>query len=106
VVFVKKKKKKKKNNNNNNNNKKEPEPEPEPEPAEDMTVASPGQLNLDETPSWGSRSVDFFEKIEQIGEGTYGYGIFFISQKSFCFHFFLLLQRDGMLSAEPENPPD
>jgi serine/threonine protein kinase len=37
-----------------------------------MTVASPGQLNLDETPSWGSRSVDFFEKIEQIGEGTYG----------------------------------
>lgn len=38
-----------------------------------MAVASPGQLNLDETPSWGSRSVDCFEKIEQIGEGTYGY---------------------------------
>ncbi|CAK9859869.1 unnamed protein product [Sphagnum jensenii] len=37
-----------------------------------MTVALPGQLNLDETLSWGSRSVDFFEKIEQIGEGTYG----------------------------------
>lgn len=39
-----------------------------------MAVALPGQLNLDETPSWGSRSVDCFEKIEQIGEGTYGYG--------------------------------
>jgi hypothetical protein len=38
-----------------------------------MALASPGQLNLDEAPSWGSRSVDCFEKIEQIGEGTYGY---------------------------------
>lgn len=38
-----------------------------------MAVAGPGQLNLDETPNWGSRSVDCFEKIEQIGEGTYGY---------------------------------
>ncbi|KAK1287750.1 Cyclin-dependent kinase C-1 [Acorus calamus] len=37
-----------------------------------MTVAAPGQLNLDESPSWGSRSVDCFEKLEQIGEGTYG----------------------------------
>ncbi|KAG6555828.1 hypothetical protein Mapa_002469 [Marchantia paleacea] len=37
-----------------------------------MAVAGPGQLNLDETPNWGSRSVDCFEKIEQIGEGTYG----------------------------------
>ncbi|KAL5223262.1 hypothetical protein ABZP36_027975 [Zizania latifolia] len=37
-----------------------------------MAVAAPGQLNLDETPSWGSRSVDCFEKLEQIGEGTYG----------------------------------
>lgn len=37
-----------------------------------MALASPGQLNLDEAPSWGSRSVDCFEKIEQIGEGTYG----------------------------------
>lgn len=41
-----------------------------------MAVALPGQLNLDETPSWGSRSVDCFEKIEQIGEGTYGYGYY------------------------------
>ncbi|KAL5992416.1 Cyclin-dependent kinase C-2 [Asimina triloba] len=38
-----------------------------------MAVAAPGQLNLDESPSWGSRSVDCFEKLEQIGEGTYGY---------------------------------
>ncbi|PIA52158.1 hypothetical protein AQUCO_01000202v1 [Aquilegia coerulea] len=37
-----------------------------------MAVAVPGQLNLDESPSWGSRSVDCFEKLEQIGEGTYG----------------------------------
>ncbi|XP_068637541.1 cyclin-dependent kinase C-2-like [Aristolochia californica] len=37
-----------------------------------MALAGPGQLNLDESPSWGSRSVDCFEKLEQIGEGTYG----------------------------------
>ncbi|XP_066362470.1 cyclin-dependent kinase C-2-like [Miscanthus floridulus] len=37
-----------------------------------MAVAGPGQLNLDESPSWGSRSIDCFEKLEQIGEGTYG----------------------------------
>lgn len=37
-----------------------------------MTIAAPGQLNLTESPSWGSRSVDCFEKLEQIGEGTYG----------------------------------
>eukprot|EP00850_Spirogloea_muscicola_P014279 SM000101S09277 [mRNA] locus=s101:318117:321397:+ [translate_table: standard] len=37
-----------------------------------MAVAAPGQLNLEEPPSWGSRSVDHFEKLEQIGEGTYG----------------------------------
>nr|DAD41133.1 TPA_asm: hypothetical protein HUJ06_015456 [Nelumbo nucifera] len=37
-----------------------------------MSVAAPGQLNLDESSSWGSRSVDCFEKLEQIGEGTYG----------------------------------
>lgn len=36
------------------------------------SIAAPGQLNLDEPPSWGSRSVDAFEKLEQIGEGTYG----------------------------------
>ena len=38
-----------------------------------MAAAAPGQLNLDESPSFGSRSVDCFEKLEQIGEGTYGY---------------------------------
>lgn len=43
------------------------------------TQPLPGQLNLAEVPSWGSRSVDCFEKLEQIGEGTYGYAI--ISQK-------------------------
>ncbi|KAE8800534.1 ribosomal RNA-processing protein 12-like [Hordeum vulgare] len=37
-----------------------------------MAVAAPGQLNLDEFPSWGSRGVDCFEKLEQIDEGTYG----------------------------------
>lgn len=37
-----------------------------------MAVANPGQLNLQEAPSWGSRSVNCFEKLEQIGEGTYG----------------------------------
>ncbi|ONK75549.1 uncharacterized protein A4U43_C03F18060 [Asparagus officinalis] len=37
-----------------------------------MAIAASGQLNLDEAPSWGSRSVDCFEKLEQIGEGTYG----------------------------------
>ncbi|KAA8546812.1 hypothetical protein F0562_003264 [Nyssa sinensis] len=37
-----------------------------------MAAAVTGQLNIDELPSWGSRSVDCFEKLEQIGEGTYG----------------------------------
>ncbi|KAK3020966.1 hypothetical protein RJ639_046953 [Escallonia herrerae] len=37
-----------------------------------MAAAAYGQLNLEELPSWGSRSVDCFEKLEQIGEGTYG----------------------------------
>ncbi|WVY93880.1 hypothetical protein V8G54_032968 [Vigna mungo] len=37
-----------------------------------MAMAAPGQLNVNESPSWGSRSVDCFEKLEQIGEGTYG----------------------------------
>lgn len=35
-------------------------------------MAAYGQLNVDELPSWGSRTVDCFEKLEQIGEGTYG----------------------------------
>ncbi|EFJ31297.1 hypothetical protein SELMODRAFT_169412 [Selaginella moellendorffii] len=34
--------------------------------------AAADQLNLCESPSWGSRSVECFEKLEQIGEGTYG----------------------------------
>ncbi|XP_057830855.1 cyclin-dependent kinase C-2 isoform X2 [Cryptomeria japonica] len=37
-----------------------------------MAVASAGQLNLKEAPAWGSRSIACFEKLEQIGEGTYG----------------------------------
>ncbi|XP_059641472.1 cyclin-dependent kinase C-1-like isoform X2 [Cornus florida] len=37
-----------------------------------MAIAASGQLNLEESPVWGSRSVDNFEKLEQIGEGTYG----------------------------------
>ncbi|KAF6148742.1 hypothetical protein GIB67_019350 [Kingdonia uniflora] len=38
----------------------------------EMAVAGTGQLNLDKNPLEGSRSVDCFEKLEQIGEGTYG----------------------------------
>ncbi|KAK4792085.1 hypothetical protein SAY86_022520 [Trapa natans] len=37
-----------------------------------MAIAALGQLNTNELPSHGSRSVDCFEKLEQIGEGTYG----------------------------------
>ncbi|XP_073054452.1 cyclin-dependent kinase C-1-like [Primulina eburnea] len=37
-----------------------------------MAIAAPEQLNVSEVPAWGSRSVDCFEKLEQIGEGTYG----------------------------------
>ncbi|XP_047317845.1 cyclin-dependent kinase C-2-like [Impatiens glandulifera] len=37
-----------------------------------MAIAASGQLNLTESSAWGSRSVDCFEKLEQIGEGTYG----------------------------------
>ncbi|CAN4100710.1 unnamed protein product [Withania somnifera] len=37
-----------------------------------MAIAAPEQLNLTEAPTWGSRTVDCFEKLEQIGEGTYG----------------------------------
>lgn len=38
-----------------------------------MAIAAPGQLNVNESPTCGSRSVDCFEKLEQIGEGTYGF---------------------------------
>lgn len=37
-----------------------------------MAMAAPNQLNISEPPTWGSRTVDCFEKLEQIGEGTYG----------------------------------
>ncbi|KAL3850215.1 hypothetical protein ACJIZ3_012097 [Penstemon smallii] len=37
-----------------------------------MVIAVPGQLNLGELCVWGSRSVDCFEKLEMIGEGTFG----------------------------------
>ena len=52
-----------------------------------MTMAGPGQLNVIESPSRGSRSVDCFEKLEQIGEGTYGYYflhsiLFFVSVRT------------------------
>jgi len=39
-------------------------------------MAAAGQLNVIDSPSRGSRSVDCFEKLEQIGEGTYGYVLF------------------------------
>ncbi|KAL6583105.1 Cyclin-dependent kinase C-1 [Orobanche minor] len=35
-------------------------------------AAANNKLNMEEWPSWGSRSVECFEKLEQIGEGTYG----------------------------------
>ncbi|KAL3524773.1 hypothetical protein ACH5RR_013145 [Cinchona calisaya] len=37
-----------------------------------MATAALGKLNVEESSSWGSRSVECFEKLEQIGEGTYG----------------------------------
>ncbi|KAI3996925.1 hypothetical protein MKX01_021201 [Papaver californicum] len=37
-----------------------------------MVVVVHGKLNLYECPTWGSRSVDCFKKLEQISEGTYG----------------------------------
>ncbi|EEF44596.1 cyclin-dependent kinase C-2 [Ricinus communis] len=37
-----------------------------------MAMAAYGQLNINESSVWGSRSVDCFDKLEQIGEGTYG----------------------------------
>lgn len=37
-----------------------------------MADPAPGQLNLGEVPLGGSRGIDCFEKLEQIGEGTYG----------------------------------
>ncbi|KAI3897165.1 hypothetical protein MKW92_010385, partial [Papaver armeniacum] len=37
-----------------------------------MAVAAPGQLNLYASPALGCRTVDCFDKLEQIGEGTYG----------------------------------
>ncbi|KAK4856042.1 hypothetical protein QYF36_013544 [Acer negundo] len=38
-----------------------------------MAIAALGQLNIEESPPiWGSRSVDCFDRLEQIGEGTYG----------------------------------
>lgn len=39
---------------------------------EEKKVASAKEKSI----QWGSRSVDIFEKIDQIGEGTYGYVTF------------------------------
>jgi hypothetical protein len=39
---------------------------------------SPQQLREQEV-EWGSRTVDVYEKIEQIGEGTYGCVFYFLS---------------------------
>lgn len=50
-----------------------------------MGAAGYGQLNLEESPSWGSRNIDCFEKLEQIGEGTYGYFSFFTLLSFFLF---------------------
>lgn len=57
-----------------------------------MAVAAFGQLNLEEPPPiWGSRSVDCFEKLEQIGEGTYGYSSPFF----FFYYYFWVLFLDS-----------
>ncbi|XP_034691934.1 cyclin-dependent kinase C-1-like [Vitis riparia] len=37
-----------------------------------MAAAPLGLLNLEESPLWGSRTVDCFQQLEHIGEGTYG----------------------------------
>ncbi|XP_075474287.1 cyclin-dependent kinase C-1-like isoform X3 [Primulina tabacum] len=37
-----------------------------------MAAATNNLLNVEDSSSWGSRSVECFEKLEQIGEGTYG----------------------------------
>ncbi|GAA0142271.1 non-receptor serine/threonine protein kinase [Lithospermum erythrorhizon] len=37
-----------------------------------MAAATQGQLSIDDSSFWGSRSIECFEKLEQIGEGTYG----------------------------------
>ncbi|KAG8373372.1 hypothetical protein BUALT_Bualt11G0017400 [Buddleja alternifolia] len=37
-----------------------------------MAAAANFQLNVEESRAWGSRSIECFEKLEQIGEGTYG----------------------------------
>jgi len=50
-------------------------------------MAAAGQLNVIDSPSHGSRSVDCFEKLEQIGEGTYGYILFLNFTFTFFFNF-------------------
>ena len=40
---------------------------------EDEKTQSEVQDPKGAAPEWGSRSVDIFQKLEQIGEGTYGY---------------------------------
>ncbi|KAI4308264.1 hypothetical protein L6164_031356 [Bauhinia variegata] len=49
-----------------------------------MAIATPGQLYVNESPSWGSRSVDCFEKLEQIGEGTYGCRLVILMDSNLC----------------------
>jgi len=52
-----------------------------------IAMAAAGQLNVIDSPSHGSRSVDCFEKLEQIGEGTYGYILFLNFTFTFFFNF-------------------
>lgn len=67
-----------------------------------MAVAVPGELNLLESPNWGSRSVDCFEKLEQIGEGTYGYCLFspFLIAHTQILSFSFILSSFLFLSSE------
>lgn len=58
----------------------------------DMAVAALGQLNVEEPPpAWGSRSVDCFERLEQIGEGTYGYFKKKKEKQSLFFFFYIYI---------------
>jgi len=54
--------------NNNNNNTQLSGSNHANKPVEKTTQLTNNQKNL-----WGSRSVDVFDKIEAIGEGTFGY---------------------------------
>ncbi len=55
-----------------------PPPQPPPSGPSNLASSVPKSARtllppIPHEPEWGSRSVDIFQKLEQIGEGTYGY---------------------------------